>query len=183
MKIILGSKSPRRKELLSLLGLKFEIVVSDVDEEVEYTNYVEMVEKIAQKKADFLLKNHQDSLVICADTIVICNDMVLGKPKDKQDARRMISMLSDNVHEVYTAVNLTSKSRKVNFVEKTKVFVSNLTDDEIEEYINTDEPYDKAGAYGIQGIFARFIYKIEGDYYNVMGLPVSRLYHELKQFS
>jgi septum formation protein len=181
MKIILGSKSPRRKELLELLGYEFVIKVSDVDETVQYTTYQEMVQKIAMKKAIAIHKDNINDLIISADTIVICNNQVLGKPKDINEARVMINLLKNKVHEVYTAVVCIHQETTINFLEVTKVWVTEITDEEIEEYIKTNEPYDKAGAYGIQGIFAKYIEKIDGDYYNVMGLPICRLNKELKK--
>lgn len=181
MKIILGSKSPRRKELLSLLGYEFNVVVSDVDENVTYTTHQEMVLKIALKKAEPISASYPDDLIICADTIVVCNDVILGKPKDKEDCRKMIKFLENKDHFVSTAVVLVYKNQTYHFIEETQVWVSKISDEEIEEYISTTEPYDKAGGYGIQGIFSKFIEKINGDYYNVMGLPISRLYKEIKR--
>ena len=181
LQIILGSKSPRRKELLSLLGYDFKVVVSDIDENVTYTTYKEMVLKIALKKAEAISANYHDHLIICADTIVVCDNEVLGKPKDKEDCRRMIKMLANKAHFVDTAVVLIYKGLTYHFIEETKVWVTKISDDEIEEYINTDEPYDKAGGYGIQGIFGKYIEKINGDYYNVMGLPICHLNKEIKR--
>lgn len=181
MKIILGSKSPRRKELLNLLGYDFQIVVSDVDEKVAYSSFKDMVLKIALKKAEAIASNYLDYLIISADTIVVCGDEVLGKPKDRDDCRRMIKLLQGNTHFVYTAVVLMYQKETKYFVEETKVWVTKMSDEEIETYINTNEPYDKAGGYGIQGIFGKYIEKINGDYYNVMGLPICRLNKEINK--
>ena len=124
---------------------------------------------------------HPEDLVICADTIVLYKKQILGKPKDKEDARRMINLLSNNMHYVLTAVFISLNNRIETFVETTKVYVDKLTIDEIEDYINSPEPYDKAGAYGIQGTFSKYIIKINGDYYNVMGLPVNKTYKLLQE--
>lgn len=181
MKIILGSQSPRRKELLELLGYEFTVISPNVDEVVEYSNYVEMVEKIAIKKANFINLNHKEELIICADTIVVCNDQCFGKPKTKEEAYKMIQRISGKAHSVYTAVACIYKDSLYSFVEETKCYVTQMSDEEINEYISTKEPYDKAGGYGIQGIFAKYIEKIDGDYYNVMGLPICRLNKLIKE--
>lgn len=181
MDIILGSKSPRRKELLSLLGYDFKVVVSEVDEKVTYSSFKEMVLKIASKKAEAIARNYPNHLVIGADTIVVCSDEVLGKPKDKEDCRRMIQLLQGRSHFVYTAVILIYQNQIKKFIEETKVWVTKISDEEIETYINTSEPYDKAGGYAIQGIFSKYIAKINGDYYNVMGLPICHLNKEINK--
>jgi len=181
MKIILGSKSPRRKEILEMAGYNFDIVLKDVDEHVCASSIKEMSMKIAKKKCDAIFQDHQDDIVICADTIVVMDDIVLEKPKDKCDARRMIKAIQNNVHEVYTSLIVKTKNKEYDHLEQTKVYVGPMTDDEIEEYINMKEPYDKAGAYAIQGYFAKYIEKIDGDYYNVMGLPLYKLDKILKE--
>lgn len=181
MEIILGSNSPRRKELLELLGYKFKVVSPNVDENVDNTNLVEMVEEIASRKAYSLSNNYKDCLIICADTIVVVDNMYLGKPKDSSDAFSMIKKLQNNVHQVYTAVVVIYKDKKYQFTSKTDVYVDPITETEIHEYISTIEPYDKAGGYGIQGQFARYIERIDGDYYNVMGLPISKLDRLIKE--
>ena len=127
----------------------------------------------------------EDVVVIGADTVVSYNQKVLGKPSDKDDARRMIGELSGNTHQVYTGVTLffrkDGKEGHVSFCEETNVDVVKMTDDEIDAYVKTNEPDDKAGAYGVQGLFARYIGGIKGDFYNVVGLPVARLYAEMKR--
>lgn len=173
--LILGSKSPRRQEILTMAGYKFKVVVSDVNEEVVATSITDMSLKIAKKKCDAIFKDYPNDIVVTADTIVVIDGKVLGKPKDKDDARYMINMIQGKCHEVYTSVVVKTKTEEEEFLEKTKVYVRKMTEDEIEEYINMVEPYDKAGAYAIQGYFAKYIEKIAGDYYNVMGLPISRL--------
>lgn len=183
--MILGSASPRRKELLSIISNEFNVQTIEVDETIDnYKSPTDLVKKIASKKIKAYLKQFgKDEVIICADTIVVKEDMILGKPKDKEDALRMINLINDSYHYVYTCVSISYYGKIKTFLEKTKVYVTKINDEEIDEYINTKEPYDKAGAYAIQGAFAKFITKIDGDYYNVMGLPVSRLYQELKQLS
>lgn len=182
MKLILASKSPRRKEILEMAGYDFSVKVSNADENVKAKSVKQMSLMIAKRKCDAVFEENKDCVIISADTIVYINKKVLEKPKDKDDCREMIKLIQDNVHEVYTSVVVKSSEKEMSFLEKTKVFVSKMSDEEIEEYINTSEPYDKAGAYAIQGIFAKYVSKIEGDYYNVMGLPICRLNKVLKEF-
>lgn len=182
MKIILASKSPRRKEILASAGYEFDVKVSNADENVSANSITEMSLMISKRKCDAVFEENKDCVVISADTIVVINDKVLEKPKSIDNCREMIKTLQDNVHEVYTSVIVKSVDKEVSFLEKTKVFVGKMTDEEIEEYINTSEPYDKAGGYAIQGIFGKYIKKIEGDYYNVMGLPIYKLNKVLKEF-
>ncbi len=182
-KIILASGSPRRKELLESLGLDFEVVVLSIDETMkDNVSLNESISDLAYRKADAVFKDNQDSLVIGSDTIVVFDTEILGKPKDKEDARQILSKLSGKVHEVKTAVAILTSNQYEVFVSTTKVKMSQITDEEIETYIETGEPMDKAGAYGIQGYGARFIESIEGDYYTVMGLPINMLYQNLKRF-
>lgn len=181
MKIILGSKSPRRKELFAMLGYDFTVVVSDVDEDSKNPNPKEQVLENARKKGIAIKKLHRDSVIICADTIVVCNNKVIGKPKDRNDARAIISLLQDNYHYVYTGVVCLYNDERKEFVEGTKVLVTKMTNQEIEEYINTDEPYDKAGGYAVQGLFGKYIERIEGDFYNIVGLPICKLNKILKE--
>lgn len=173
--IILGSKSPRRQEILKMAGYDFKVVVSDIDENVDADNITDMSLKIAKKKCEAIYKDYKDDIIICADTIVVLDNIVLGKPKDKDDARYMINMIQGRSHEVYTSVIVRYKDFEKEFLETTKVYVRSLSKDEIEAYINMKEPYDKAGAYAIQGYFGKYIEKIDGDYYNVMGLPICNL--------
>lgn len=184
MEIILASASPRRRELMSLLELKFKTMVSDVDETIEGALPAYFIaETLSLKKAAAVAKNvSEHALIIGADTIVIKDDKILGKPKDETDAFNMLSDLSGKWHSVISGVTvLDNKSAKSeSFYVETKVKFSHLTEEEIKAYINTNEPMDKAGAYGIQGIGARFIERIEGDYFNVVGLPVNMLYSVLK---
>lgn len=185
MKIVLASASPRRKQLLSQMGLEFEVVPSDIDEKLPADlPYEEAVQELAFKKASHvasLIDGHR--LVIGADTIVV-KDEVLGKPKDKDDACEILYRLQGQSHEVVTGLavvdNLTGKFKKS--FEKTIVEMAPLSMEEIEQYVLTGEPMDKAGAYGIQGLAGIFISRIIGCYYNVVGLPIHRLWMMLKEF-
>ena len=186
VKIILASASPRRKELLEQIGVDFEIAVSDKETEIDCMDPVEACRKQAYNKAlDIVEKSRlkygdKEFVVISADTIVAIEGKILGKPKDKSEARQMLKTLSGRKHRVYTAVCVYNslKDSYESFVEDTPVEVARLSSEEIEDYLEKKEPYDKAGAYAIQGYFSRYIVGIEGDYYNVMGLPVGRLYRE-----
>ncbi len=197
--IILASGSPRRKELLEQIGIEFEICPAKGEEKMTKSNPAEVVEELSKQKAEEIavmvssygeahqeLMTPQDIMVIGADTVVAAGTQILGKPKDEADACRMLRLLSGKAHEVYTGVTLLfiDKSGKMGehvFHETTKVFMKDMTDTEIKRYVATQEPMDKAGAYGIQGKCAIYIDKIEGDYNNVVGLPVSRIYRELQK--
>ena len=186
-RIILASQSPRRRELLTQIGLKFEVIPSTVEEVITSANPVEVVQELAQQKARDVAEvagreMAKDSLlVIGADTIVVYEGKILGKPEDKEDAVRMLTMLQGKEHSVYTGVALFSGEQEIFFSEETRVQMCPMTPEEILWYVNTGEPMDKAGAYGIQGLCARFIRQIQGDYNNVVGLPVGRIYQELKK--
>lgn len=185
--IILASQSPRRRELLTQIGLEFEVIPSTVEEVITSTNPVEAVKELAQQKARDveqivrLQQKRHPGLVIGADTIVAYDGKMLGKPTDKEDAVRMLTMLQGKCHSVYTGVALITEKKEIVFAEETMVYMYPMTEEEITWYVNTGEPMDKAGAYGIQGFCARFIEKIQGDYNNVVGLPVGRIYQELKK--
>lgn len=180
--VILGSKSPRRKEILEMLGIEFKVYVPSVDENVkDYASPNEYVYKTALKKGIAVSKVYPNDTVICADTIVTIDNQILEKPKDKTDAKRMCELINGKVHSVLTAVYISKNGEYDAFVKETKVYISKMSDEEIEEYIETSEPYDKAGGYAIQGIFAKFIEKIDGDYYNVMGLPLNEVYKRLEK--
>lgn len=184
-KIILASRSPRRQQMLRELGLNFEVVFKEYDEVYPtQLNGAEIARHIAFEKAA-LFKNEisDNEIVITADTIVWCNNQVLGKPIDREDAVRILKEISGNTHEVITGVSFRSKSKDLTFSETTKVTFENISEEEIYYYIDSYKPYDKAGAYGIQewiGIVA--CSHIDGSYFNVVGLPVQRLYSELKIF-
>ena len=188
-KIILASASPRRQEILTLGGFKFEVRVSDAEdriqkEEIEKLAPHEQVEKLAQCKAKDIYSKYaknEDILVVGADTVVSVDGRVLGKPESKEDAIQMLKRLSGRTHEVYTGVCLIEKEKQKTFSCLTEVSFYEMSDEEIEAYVASGECYDKAGAYAIQGGAAKFICGIKGDYFNVVGLPLSRLYHEIVQ--
>ena len=180
--IILASNSPRRKELLTLTGFDFTIQSADVDESTIETNPSKVVEDLSYKKAKAVYDlQDNDCIVIGSDTVVAIDDIILGKPVDEADAFRMIQLLQGKSHYVYTGVTLLGDKIQNTFSEKTEVFVYPMSDEEILNYIATGEPMDKAGAYGIQGYFAIYIKGIHGEYNNVVGLPVARVYQELKK--
>ncbi len=179
--IILASKSPRRRELMNMLKVKFKSVSSEIEEKIDMTlTFDEMVMDLAFQKALHVFKNKQDAIVLGFDTIVVIDDMILGKPKDEEEAKHYLKILSGNTHIVYTGCTILTKEFSKSFYSKAEVFFAKLTDEEIDEYIATGEPMDKAGAYGIQGYGSVFVEGIRGDYYAIMGFPVSRLYKELK---
>lgn len=184
--IILGSKSPRRRELLSELRIPFAVVtIGGVDETYpESVKPLDTAQYIAEKKASAYRKLIQtNEMVITADTVVVCDDMVLGKPNDADDAVRMLRQLSGKIHKVASGVSISTKEKQISFTSVTDVKFSELADDDISFYVNKYNPIDKAGAYGIQEwIGAVAVEWIKGSFYNVMGLPVHRLYHELKNF-
>lgn len=185
-KILLASKSPRRKELLADLGIDFEIVsLNDIDETFPYDMCAENVaEYISKKKADAFSSIIKDcELVITADTIVVCENQVLGKPIDYANAIEMLKKLSGKIHNVITGVTISTKAKIRSFSVSTDVEFAPITDEEIDYYIRNYKPFDKAGAYGIQEWIGYIAVKgIKGSFYNVMGLPVQRLYEELKLF-
>lgn len=200
MRIILASKSPRRKELLSRIGIEFECMASEMEEKITDDSPDKVVSELSRQKAENILEmlrpaEEQDSspmVIIGADTIVECDGKIMGKPKDDTDAKRMLRLLAGRCHSVWTGVTILfiniDKNGNINdnkiisetFACETKVYMYPVSDKEIDKYIKTKEPCDKAGAYGIQGIATKFIEKIEGDYNNVVGLPVSALYQKIK---
>tara|TARA_B110000008_G_C16743549_1_gene473676 strand:+ start:203 stop:763 length:561 start_codon:yes stop_codon:yes gene_type:complete len=183
-KIILASKSPRRKELLKLLDVKFSVEIREVDELYsEDLNKKDVAEYLANLKADSFIEVGKDQLIITADTIVLVEGKILGKPKNKNEAFQMLSSLSNKSHDVITGVCIKTSNKSTSFSTSTKVFFKALSSAEIEYYIDTYKPFDKAGSYGIQEwIGAVGISKIEGSYYNVVGLPIHELNKELKSF-
>ena len=186
LKFILASASERRKELLSRIVRDFEVIVSDFDEDsVKVNNNIENYVKILSegKAKSVSLNCSKDSIIIGADTIVVIDNKVLGKPKDKNDAFRMLKALSNNVHRVYSGVTVINNTTKVIKSEclYTEVYFSELSDEEIWKYIETEECLDKAGAYGIQGFGGVFVKRINGCYYNVVGLPLNLLNKMIKE--
>ncbi|MBS4208958.1 Maf family protein [Bacillus sp. FJAT-50079] len=174
--LILASSSPRRKELLGKLSIPFISHSCDVDETVSTSlSPSEIVTVLAKRKAAAVSRQYPQSYIIGSDTIVVSNQLVLGKPKDEKEARQMLRTLSGRVHSVYTGVAVLHDGVEYVFYEKTDVEFWELSEEEIERYIDSGEPFDKAGAYGIQGLGALFVKSISGDYYSVVGLPVSRL--------
>lgn len=202
MRIILASASPRRRELLEQIGLPFEIIVSHAGEQLSCAPPDRLVEELSCRKAEAVaeelsrgegLSGHQEELlVIGADTVVSLDGCILGKPGDSGEAFGMLARLQGREHEVYTGVTLLYGNKAAgqdrvwspkSFHERTRVDFYPMTEAEIREYVETGDPLDKAGAYGIQGFCARYIRGIEGDYNNVVGLPVGRLYQEIKELS
>ena len=181
--IYLASKSPRRKKLLQQLNLKFKVVNVEINEVRNGDESpVSMIKRLALQKLYSAKKLVKNWIIITADTIVVLNDEIIGKPLNKIDAKKILTKLSDNTHTVYTGFTIyNSKNDKtISAYEKTKVTFRKLSNDEIENYIETGSPMDKAGAYGIQDAFgAVFVKKINGDYYNVVGLPIAKLYTNL----
>ena len=197
--IILASQSPRRKELLEQIGLEFEICPAKGEEIITKAIPEEVVMELSKQKAEEVaamvssysethreITTPSDILVIGADTVVAYDGKILGKPKDEADAKAMLTMLSGNTHSVFTGVTLvlidkSGRAGELVFYEKTDVKMHEMTEAEIDRYIATGEPMDKAGSYGIQGKCAIYIEKIDGDYNNVVGLPITRIYQELKK--
>ena len=182
MKVILASKSPRRKELLSLILPQFAVCESGADEMVNgNASPLEKISEISKRKAD-AIKGEKGDIIISADTAVVFENRILGKPENSENAAEMLKMLSGKTHKVITAFTVKKDEKSVTEAVETEVSFNPLSDAEIENYIKTGEPFDKAGAYGIQGYAAKFISKISGDYFTVVGLPVSALYKTLKEF-
>lgn len=191
-KMILASASPRRRELLARIGMEFEVMPSDAEEKTENGSPAGMVRELSGMKALAVFQKlsgeeKAQSLVIGADTVVALDDNIMGKPKNREDAVKMLSALQGRTHQVYTGITLiwqegkSMAEKEISFYEETSVTMFPMTPEEIEEYVATGEPMDKAGAYGIQGKFAAYIKGISGDYYNVVGLPIGRLYQEIKK--
>ncbi|MDP2425421.1 MAG: Maf family protein [bacterium] len=180
---ILASNSPRRKALLELLEIPFVIEASNIEEILDPLKPIEeAVMDLAFQKGVAVFRHHLEDVILAFDTIVIVDGQVLGKPVDKGDAKRMLQLLSDKTHIVITAGAILSKQLSTTFYEKARVTFCALSEAEIDDYIESAEPFDKAGAYAVQGLGAKFVRGINGDYYAIMGLPVSRLYQELKRF-
>lgn len=190
-KYILASASPRRKELLTQAGFTFDVISSNLEEIITKTNPTEIVMELAQQKAQHVYESLEDKActVIGADTIVVYNGEILGKPADAQEAYDMLSMLADRTHQVYTGVSLFIGNLSLvappvihTFYEVTDVTLYPISRQDLHAYTATKDPLDKAGAYGIQGPFAIHVKAIHGDYYNVVGLPIARLYQKLCAF-
>ena len=180
MQLILASASPRRKELLSLYGIPFQVRAADIDETMDRTRpAAQETARVSRLKALAVPRTDED-VVVAADTIVVCDNRILGKPKDKDQAIAMLRLLSGRDHQVMTGCTVLRGNRSETFTEITDLHFRPLTDREILRYVESGEPMDKAGAYGIQGGAALFCERLSGDYYNVVGLPVCRLWETLK---
>lgn len=189
--IILASASPRRKEIMDRMGIPYKVMVADVEETVNETEPSKMVQALANLKTEAVLSKYglsadagKNFIIIGADTMVFYKGYALGKPKDEADAYRTLSMLSGNWHEVITGVSIiisNEKLERLSFAVSTKVEMQTLTRQQIKDYIATGEPMDKAGAYAIQGKFGIFIKEIIGDYYNVVGFPIAKIYELMLQ--
>jgi septum formation protein len=183
--IILASASPRRKELLEKIGLKFEVDASDCEEEINAgLDPHELARQLAIKKAKSVAARHKNAIIIAADTIGVIRNKILGKPYTKNEACKMLRQISGKSHLVITSFSIldTGTNKIVTGTVNTRVYIRRLTGQEIDDYVETGEPLDKAGAYAIQGMGALIVEKIEGDYYNVMGLPLHALAEALKEF-
>lgn len=186
MNIILASKSPRRREILESLGVKFQILTADADEHSDITDPEQFVKALAERKGraviDMLSSAElRDTLVIACDTVVFANGEILGKPKNAEHAKAMLKTLSDGEHFVFSGLYLFYNGKEERCAESTRVVFNALSDSDIERYVALGEPFDKAGAYAIQGKACVFVRRIEGDYLNVVGLPASLLYNVLRQ--
>ena len=183
MNLILASQSPRRKELLGLFGQSFLIRVADIDETMDLTRSAyDEVARVSRCKA-LAVEREEDDVVVAADTIVVCDGQVLGKPKSEAEALRMLQLLSGRDHQVMTGVTVLRGDRVETFTEVTDLHFRELSLREMQQYVASGEPMDKAGAYGIQGGAALFCQRMTGDYYNVMGLPVCRLGQVLREMA
>ena len=183
MNIILASQSPRRRELLGLLRRPFTVQAADIDETMQPDNPPQQeVARVSALKAAAIHRDPED-LVIAADTIVVCDGQILGKPKDEADAFRMLKLLSGRAHQVMTGITVAYKNETITHTEITNIHFRPLSDAEILAYIRTGDPMDKAGSYGIQNGAALFAERLEGDYFNVVGLPVCRLHRMLTQIA
>ena len=180
--IILASASPRRKILLEEAGLKFKIVESGIKEYLDPKSEPHaLAEKLSLEKAKAVFINNKDSIIIAADTIIVCDKKILGKPKDENDAKKMLEFLSGKIHLIITGFTIIDGNNVITESEETKVEMKKINEKEIETYIRTGEPFGKAGAYAIQGIAKKFIKKVDGDLFNAIGLPVIALLKELKK--
>lgn len=179
--IILASNSPRRKEILTSLNIAFKCIPADIDENINLKGK-ELVMELAKRKACVVYKENPNDIVLGSDTIVVLDDKIYGKPKDEDDCFNMLKELSNRTHSVITGVCITSKEKTIVFYDEAFVTFREIKDREIYDYINTNEPFDKAGGYAIQGIGNMFIKEYKGDFYTIMGLPKKRVEEELKKF-
>ena len=182
MRYILASKSPRRREILANIGLEFDIITADTDESSNLQDPIKLAEELALRKGQAVFEKlsnegtvSEEDIIISADTVVACNGEILGKPKDREDAKRMLKLLSGNRHSVVSGVALIQNGKDYVSHSETLVYFDNISDEDIDRYINTAEPYDKAGGYGIQGFASLWVNRIDGCYFGVVGLPVNLL--------
>ncbi len=182
-RIILASASPRRRELMTLAGYDFEVICADINETVPKNAAPEdVVKSLALQKAQAVAKSHGDAVVVGSDTVVALDGKILGKPHSECEAAEMLRSLSGRKHKVYTGVAIVCGAKTKNFFDESDVEFYPLSETEIEAYVATGEPMDKAGSYGIQGKGALLVKGISGDYFNVMGLPISKVYREMRDF-
>ncbi|MGN0135915.1 Maf family nucleotide pyrophosphatase [Anaerotignum sp.] len=185
MKLILASASPRRKELLAKIGLPFAVIPAKGEESITKQSPGDIVMELSRQKArEIAAQQTEECIIIGADTIVAKGETIMGKPKDAADAYGMLKSIAGDCHQVYTGVTIIrtgNRPASITFAEKTDVYLYPMSDGEINAYIASGDPMDKAGAYGIQGDFAIHVKGIEGDYYTVVGLPIGRVYQELKK--
>ncbi len=181
-KLILASKSPRRKEILATCGYPFECIPADIEEVIdENKNIIDAIKEIAKKKALAIYQDNEEAVVIGSDTVVVVDNIILGKPKNREEAKKMLKMLSNNTHQVITGLCIVSKEECYEDYSISNVTFMDMSEAEIEEYVNSKECDDKAGAYAIQGLGGKYISNIEGDYYAIMGLPINKVYMHLRK--
>ena len=182
-RICLASESPRRRELMNMTGVNFFVSSAKIEEKIDYTlPLTDAIAQLAKQKALAVLKNYPNEIIVAADTVVVINNEVLGKPKNEEDARRMLEMLSGKTHQVITGVSILSKDIEDIFYEVTDVTFGELNNEIIDWYISTREYYDKAGGYAIQGKGVILVEKIHGDYSKVVGLPMYQLMSRLRKY-
>lgn len=182
MTLILASASPRRRDLLTQAGIRFDVLPADIDETIHPNESpTAYVQRLALEKAQAIHTLHPKATILGADTTVVLHQEILSKPTDLADAERMLRSLSNTVHQVHTGIALVTPTTHLTHVETTSVFFSEIPDDELAHYLYTGDSLDKAGAYGIQGYAARWIPRIEGDFFNVMGLPIAAVVRLLRQ--
>jgi septum formation protein len=184
-KIILASESPRRREILKLTGLKFSVCAGSYEEDLDLLlRPRELARYLSCKKAEAVANKHRNAIVIAADTFIVFKDRLLGKPRNEKDAEKMLKMLNGKSHSVITGFTIidTGNNKTLSRSVSTMVYFRNLSREDIRAYVRTKEPLDKAGAYAVQGLGAVFVEKIEGDFFNVMGLPLCALTESLKKF-
>jgi nucleoside triphosphate pyrophosphatase len=181
--LVLASASPRRRELLAAAGIRFEVLPVDIDETpADGESPDDHVKRLAREKAGAAFAERPDTVVLGADTVVVAGGAILGKPRDAEDAARMLRALAGRAHQVLTGVAVTGRRGTVVEVARTRVWFHPLSDGEIADYVASGEPHDKAGAYAIQGLASKFVERIDGSYSNVVGLPVALVYRLLKGY-